>query len=75
MDQIILPPARTLLAYSRITGEPLAIVPSASEPGRVHVVTMSGQCSCKGFSYRRGCRHTSGVVPPTNLPLVARLMA
>ena len=57
------PTARPILAYSRLTGEPLAIVPSCSEPGRVHIVTMSGRCSCKGFQFRGRCRH---VAPPAH---------
>jgi hypothetical protein len=54
---------KPILAYSRLTGEPLALVPSASEPGKVHIVTMYGTCSCKGWSYRNRCRHTGGAAP------------
>src|SRR5688500_15876751 len=58
------PQPRPILAYSRLTGEPLAIVPSCSEPGQVHIVTMSGRCSCKGFTYRQRCRHVAPAPRP-----------
>lgn len=49
-------PARPILAYSRETGEPLALVPSSSVPGKFHVSTLT-RCDCKGFTYRGKCRH------------------
>jgi hypothetical protein len=42
----------------------LELVPSASEPGKYHVVVPVGrQCDCKGFEYRRTCRHLSPLAP------------
>ena len=75
MQNPILPPARALLAWSRISGELLALVPSQSEPGKYHLVS-SSTCSCKGFSYRRSCSHLSPAPQqPARQPLVSRLSA
>jgi hypothetical protein len=49
---------KPILAYSRITGEPLALVPSASEPNVYYLVTADA-CSCKSFQFRGRCRHLS----------------
>jgi len=71
----IVPQARPILGYSRVTGEPIALMPSHSEPGRYHLTT-SETCSCKGFSYRRRCGHLPAVAPgPIRVPLIAKLMA
>ncbi len=76
MNDSIVQPTRPILAYSRLTGEPLALVPSASVPGKVHIVTMGGTCSCPGYTYRDRCRHTGGAAPlPTRQPLIGRLSA
>lgn len=53
----------TILAYSRFTGEPLALVQSATDPNVRHVVTMGGTCSCKSFTYRNRCRHLGPASP------------
>lgn len=67
--------ARPILGYSRVTGEPIALMPSRSEPGRYHLTTAE-TCSCKGFSYRHRCAHLPAVAPaPIRVPLIARLMA
>jgi hypothetical protein len=43
------------------TGRPVAVcVPSASTPNKYHVVT-SQSCDCRGFSFRRTCRHLEAV--------------
>jgi len=57
------PTAPAILGYSRTTGEPVALVPSSSEPNICHVVTMDGRCSCKGFAYRGHCRHIASTGP------------
>jgi hypothetical protein len=59
----IAPARRPLLGYSRATGEPVVLVPSCSEPSVCHIVTMDGCCSCKGYSFRKSCRH---VAPAAN---------
>lgn len=73
----IVPAPRPLPGYSRVTGEPIVLMPSASEPGVMHIVTMGGTCSCKGFTYRNRCRHLAPVPEPqaVRAPLVARMMA
>lgn len=57
-------PARPMLAYSRLTGDMLELIPSASEPGKFHLVDpVNRQCDCKGWEYRRTCRHLSPLAP------------
>lgn len=57
-------PARPILAYSRETGDALELVPSISEPGKFHVVDpINHTCDCKGFEFRRTCRHLSPMAP------------
>lgn len=56
MDSQIVSPERPILGIDRRSGEFVALVPSASVAGKFHVTTESS-CDCKGFSYRRGCRH------------------
>lgn len=53
----IIPAARPMLAYSRETGEPVALVPSCSKPGSYHLVTLSGSCDCRSYYYRQSCSH------------------
>jgi hypothetical protein len=53
-------PARPILAYSRETGAFLELVPSASQPGKFHLVDpIARTCDCRGFEFRRRCRHLS----------------
>jgi hypothetical protein len=43
------------------TGRQVAVlVPSASMPNKYHVVT-SQSCDCRGFQFRRTCRHLEAV--------------
>jgi hypothetical protein len=45
----------------RRTGRRLAVaVPSASVPGKFHLTTASS-CDCRGFQFRRTCRHLEAV--------------
>ena len=47
------------------TGRPIFVaVPSATVPGLYHLVSSAG-CDCKGFSYRRTCRHWRAVQAET----------
>jgi hypothetical protein len=58
------PAVRPLLAYSRFTGDALELIPSASEPGKFHLVDpVNKTCDCKGWEYRRTCRHLSPLAP------------
>ncbi len=58
------PSPRPILAYSRFTGDALELVPSASQPGKFHVVDPIGRtCDCKGWEFRRQCRHLSPLAP------------
>lgn len=60
----IVPQSRPILAYSRLTGDALELVPSASKPGKFHLVDpISRQCDCKGWQFRRTCRHLSPLAP------------
>lgn len=62
--QSIAPAARPILAYSRLTGDALELIPSASQPGKFHLVDPIGRtCDCKGFEFRRTCRHLSPTAP------------
>ena len=63
--QSVAPEARPILAYSRFTGEPVGLVQSATDPNVRHLVTATS-CSCKGFQYRRSCRH---LAPKVERPL------
>ena len=57
-------PLKPILAYSRTTGDMLELVPSASQPGKFHVVDPVGRtCDCRGFQFRRQCRHLSPLAP------------
>jgi hypothetical protein len=49
-------PAAPIRAYSRRSGLPVQLAPSASVAGKYHLVSGQG-CDCKGYSYRRTCRH------------------
>ncbi len=75
MQNTIVQSAKPILAYSRISGEPLALVPSASEPNVYHITTASS-CSCKSFTYRSLCKHlpAAAAVKPA-LSLVSRWQA
>jgi hypothetical protein len=64
MVDSIIPQPRPILAYSRTTGAFLELVPSASQPGKFHLVDpVARQCDCKGWEYRRQCRHLSPLAP------------
>jgi hypothetical protein len=52
------------LGVDRRTGAFLELVPSASQPGLYHLVDpINRQCDCKGWEYRRQCRHLSPLAP------------
>jgi hypothetical protein len=60
----IAPHARSILAYSRTTGDALELVPSSSTPGLFHLVDpINRTCDCKGWAYRHQCRHLSPTAP------------
>jgi hypothetical protein len=50
------PTPRAIRATSRRSGLPVQLAPSASMAGKYHLVSGQG-CDCKGYSYRRTCRH------------------
>lgn len=49
--------AQWIKTRDRTTGRPLAVaIPSASQPGKYHLVTRR-TCDCLGFQHRGRCRH------------------
>jgi hypothetical protein len=53
----------TAAATIRTDGPGAWLVPSASEPGVMHRVTLAPEsCDCKGFFYRSRCRHLEEVI-------------
>ena len=55
------PDQQWIKARDRRTGRQLSVlVPSASVPGKYHLVTRT-TCDCKGFQFRRDCSHLRAV--------------
>lgn len=60
MTQQITTPARAFVGYSRMNGQPVALVESSSQAGKFHVTTAT-TCDCRGWAYRGRCSHLATV--------------